>query len=369
MFQMEVQAVKFRGMVDAAGQRYPAGWVPGFGFGAAPVEQATALNLREWYPRAIAARPRASADLKKRYLRQFDIYVPDWLADKPLTEITTEDAGVWVTSLTEAAPVGRKNGGKRATRPAAPKTAHNVFGTVSSVMKQAVQDEHVRRNVFSGLGIGLKDRSSKEQVHLDGEEFELVHAELAPKEAELARWLFQSGMRWGEATALQWRDIDYDASMASVRRAWKRLPDNSYALGKPKTPRSNRTIVMPAEMLAAIRVRDPRYQKVRASDPSSLEEFIFGRDGHEGEQISHSVYYEHWLAAVGRAQENGLLKRPRIHDLRHSHATLLLAAGVDIVTVSLRLGHSSVAITGDTYGHQSKGANAMVLAALEDKSG
>lgn len=352
-FKTKPQAIKFRGLVDAAGQQWPENWVPGVGF-VTPRRAPGGITLREWFPRAVAARPRASAEQKERYLKQFAKYVPDELADMPLEEITEEVAGAWVTGMLEGEGL-----------PSVPsaKTVHNVFGTVSSVVKQAVRNGLVERNTFAGLGAGLMaDRA--EQVHLSEEEFDLVQSHLQGVDAELAEWLFESGMRFGEATALRWRDLEYAKGTAGVVQAWKRGPDSTYVPGPPKTLRSRRTIVMPAATLARVRARDPRFQRGRRS-LAAAEGLVFTTAS--GERITQNVFYRTWMRAVQAAHDEGLLKTPRIHDLRHSHATLLLGKGVDILTVSRRLGHSSVAVTGDIYGHLGKSSDEAILAALDRK--
>ena len=309
------------------------------------------MTLREWFPQAIAARPRASAELKHRYVRMLENWVPEDLMDRPMDTITEVEAGQWVSWLL--------------AQGLSAKTVHNVSGTISSVVKQAMRAEVVRRNVFVGLGAGLRD-DPPERVFLEPDEFELVRCELQPHLAELATFLYWTGMRFGEATALQWRDIDYRRSTVRVNRSWKRTEDNSYVLGKPKTKNSVRTIVVTPEILTALHERDPGQpphdSALTAVDAAHALVFT-----HDGQRVTQSVFYQvHWQPAVKRAQANGLSKTPRVHDLRHSHASYLLDRGIDILNVSHRLGHSSVAVTGDIYGHRSAGADARILAAMAD---
>lgn len=378
-FSTPTAAKGFRGLVEGNRGQYPEGWIPHHGWAAvAPPEEV--LTLRAWFPRAIAARPRSSAANKARCQRQFDIYVPASLADVPMADVTREMAGVWVTNLTtQPAPGERaRHGGPQGTsraslrrqrlaKPptkaphvASPKLAHNVFGTISSAFKQAVRDDLIRRNPFEGLGADLANQGTKEQIHLDEDEFELMFAALRPDFAELARFAFVSGMRFGEITSLQWRDLNYQTGTASVRRAWKRNADNVYYLGAPKgKSKAKRTIVIDPTMMATLRLRDPR-RDGRLATPDDVESYVFLNQA--GARVTQSVYAHAWRKAVKVAQSRGLTKRPRFHDLRHSHATMLLSNGVSIVTVSLRLGHSSVAVTGDTYGHQGTGDDAAILA-------
>jgi len=363
-FTSKEQANVFRGLVDANRQRWPQGWVPGRGFVTEPT-QGVGLTLREFFPVAIAARPGASADLKKRYLRQFERYVPDALKDKPMAKISGTDAGAWVAGL-QSQPSGK---GKKLSA----KTAHNIFGTVSSVMKQALADGLVERNPFVGLGKGMRSNAPT-MVCLEPAEFALIESELAavePLYAEFAAFLFWTGLRFGEATALVWDDIDYATSTVNVVKAWKRQEDNSYQVGEPKTKNGLRTVVLDEETIAALRARDPRLTALTRTAVAGAGQSLVFPNAVKGGRLSQSVFYQvYWLQAVGDARRrSGLTKLPRVHDLRHSHASFLLGNGVDILTVSRRLGHGSVAITGDVYGHVTANSNSRVLAAMKRGKG
>lgn len=72
----------------------------------------------------------------------------------------------------------------------------------------------------------------------------------------------------------------------------------------------------------------------------------------KGERIIHKLYWHHyWVPAVKAAQAHGLKKSPRIHDLRHTHASWLIQDGVSLFTISRRLGHASTRTTEQVYGH------------------
>jgi len=333
-FASRVVANKFRGKVDAADQRYPEGWTPGHGF-VEQEETVPELTLRDWFPRAIAARPSAASGTKENYKRVFQRHVSDELKDMPLTKITREMAGGWVAGLVAAKSA---------------KTAHNIHGLISSVFKQAVEDGLVERNVFVKLGPDLVP--SRSVTILEPEEFELLLSCFRPPYNEFTEWLYKSGMRFSEAIALQWRDIDFRRGLIRVERAWKRQGDGSMILGPPKTKAGTRTIAMPADLLARM-----------ASRRQGPTDHVFLNK--HGNLLSQSVYFKTaWEPALKAAQGKGLNKTPRIHDLRHSHASLLLERGVPILTVSRRLGHSSVAVTGDVYGHLMGTSDDAVIAAL-----
>jgi len=124
-FGDRAQARRFAGMVMAAGERYPAGWVPGHGFDDLPpgaAEQSGAgrsaavpagggPTLAEWFARAVAARTTANERSKADMRRDFDRHVPAWLAGTPVDRLTREQAGLWVNQLrSQRRGVGRPAG-------------------------------------------------------------------------------------------------------------------------------------------------------------------------------------------------------------------------------------------------------------------
>jgi hypothetical protein len=93
-FPTEAGAIKFRGLVDSAGQRYPEGWAPGRGF--IQVESEGGPTLAQWFQRAVDSRPGANNRTRSDYRRDFVTHVPEWLASKPIETITREDVGKWL---------------------------------------------------------------------------------------------------------------------------------------------------------------------------------------------------------------------------------------------------------------------------------
>jgi integrase len=94
------------------------------------------------------------------------------------------------------------------------------------------------------------------------------------------------------------------------------------------------------------------------------DEFVFTVPG--GQPVRHSNWYNRvWLPTLDRANALGMKKRPRIHDLRHSHVSWLIAAGRPVPAISRRLGHESITTTIDRYGHMLPDVDDDTIAALE----
>lgn len=335
-FDTAAGAVRFRGMVDAAGGRWPKGWVSGYGMVGAPVTTGTGLTLAQWFPRAIAARSGANPRTRDDYQRDFDRNVPGWLADKAIEEITREDVGRWLIELQ-----GRLS----------PKSIHNTHSTVSSVMKDALSDNLVLRNPFAGQSRKVPLRH-EEMCFLTPVEFLQFREQVAWRYRPFIDFLFTTGLRFGEATALKPQHVDLVGMRLNVVTAWKRQPGGEYLSQEPKTAKARRTISLTkkqVEMLEELIV------------PGQL---IFRNN--IGTRISQSTFHKDtWTPALARAGEAGFTKRPRPHDLRHSHAAYLLSIGQPMLAVSRRLGHASITTTNDRYGHLLPQVDLDLVAAME----
>lgn len=350
------QARRFRGLVIAAGERYPAGWVAGHGFVAdrqpgGPAgppgtgSSAGAPTLAAWFDRAVAARTTANARSKADMRRDFRRYVPSWLAGIPVDRITREDAGLWVNQL-RTQPRGGP--AARAHQPVSAKTIHNVHGHLSGAMNDAVRDGLAPRNPFTGLLRGLPRAPAEEMVCLTPEEFRLLRGAFAPHYQPFVTFLYATGLRFGEITALGPEHFDLVHRTVRVARAWKFEPGRGAYLGSPKTARAARTVTLNdgvAQMVTPL-VEAARTRPRSPGEPALV--FV----NTLGDRIQNGSFHgRHWNPAVTAAVDAGLTQRPRVHDLRHSHASLMLAEGNSMYAVSRRLGHASITTTDSRYSH------------------
>lgn len=158
--------------------------------------------------------------------------------------------------------------------------------------------------------------------------------------------LASTGMRRGEALGLAWDAVDLDASRLAVRRA---LVNVAYKLefSEPKTEKSRRSVALDPGTVDALRA----HRKAQAEERLALgpawhdHGLVFTReDGQPVHPDRASKLFDQHVNTAG-------LPRIRLHDLRHTHATLALQAGIHAKVVSERLGHSTIAMTLDTYSH------------------
>ena len=157
--------------------------------------------------------------------------------------------------------------------------------------------------------------------------------------------LAMTGLRRGEALGLRWEDVDLEAGRLCVRRALIPAAERSL-FSEPKTARGRRVVALDPQTVEVLKGQAARQLDEQAADRE------LGRHGaglHErGRQALHPGSS---AASFGKAVKEAMLPDIRLHDLRHTHATLALQAGIHPKVVSERLGHATVSITLDTYSH------------------
>lgn len=157
-----------------------------------------------------------------------------------------------------------------------------------------------------------------------------------------------TGMRPGEYLALRWKDIDFDTGTVSVQRALV-TRGNSVRFQSRKTARSKRTVKLPPTALAALRThrKEQAAQRLAAGPSHEDQDLVFAYlDGRPLDE--RNLVRRHFKPIPERT---GLPRDPRLYDLRHTCATLLLQACKNPKVVSERLRHASVTLTLDTYSH------------------
>lgn len=274
------------------------------------------------------------------------------------------------------------------------KSLSNQRGLLHGVLERCVDEGHLTKHPGKKLrlpqvtrALDAEDDDGAEMVCLTHEEFGLLYDATAEHYRPLMRFLVGTGARWGEAVALRRGDVDLSAGHVRIRRALKWSPDGNHTIGPPKTRKSRRTIALPGEVLEDLR------ELVRGKSSSELV-FTAPRGG----MIAHRTFWsDHWRPALWRAQHcaehrepdcrcgtahpkrckvhdappgpcgcpGTLPSEPRIHDLRHTHASWLLAAGIPIHVVQDRLGHESIQTTVDTYSHLMPDARKAAAAAAD----
>lgn len=154
----------------------------------------------------------------------------------------------------------------------------------------------------------------------------------------------ETGMREGEICALKWDDVDFQNNYIRVNKTLSKI-DGEMIIKQPKTQRSNRTIAIMEKTAQELKKLRKLQLEMRLKTGINYEYVCCWLE--DGRPYLPNYITKNFIKFIN---DNNFSKI-RFHDLRHTHATLLLKAGVNPKIVSERLGHSSVSITLDIYSH------------------
>lgn len=224
-----------------------------------------------------------------------------------------------------------------------------VHQTVSAIFNFAIKEEYTLRNPAREVG-NIDDEVTKHVNYWTLEEFkEFISVVDDYLYKTLFMTLYYSGMRKGEISALTWKDINFDANTISID---KTAYDTDVTT--PKTMSSIRTLEMPKYVMSML-----QQLKMIKEPAQKLGYFVFGK------------YYDHLPAAtLDRYYDDYVkktqLKKIRIHDFRHSHASYLINKGAIPAVVAKRLGHKDIAMTLNTYSHLYPSTENEIIVQMED---
>lgn len=261
------------------------------------------------------------------------------LGDYPLDAITKTDVGKWIEWQNSHVT-------QRGTKITA-KTISNYHGLLSSALAAAVEERIIETNVAHKTRLPQGRRKSP--VFLTHAQFNSILFFVPQWYKPLALFLVGTGARWSEATALTWADIQTEMTppLVTIDKAWKRQAEGSPIVSMPKSKRANRTLSIWGDLLDAI-------------GPQRSPESLVFTSRYTNNRQTPSVFREMWDKAAKQAMDPDLCekhglslvtRKPRLHDLRHTHASWLIAAGAPLPFVQNRLGHESITTTVNIYGH------------------
>lgn len=231
-------------------------------------------------------------------------------------------------------------------------TVRTTYTVLRAVLDAAVRDGHVADNVAARVkrpAVSGRADGRDEARHMTPTEVRAVlDAAKGTRYAAVLSLIAGTGMRRGEALALRWEDVDLEAGVLRVRGTLSRV-DGELVRTNPKTAKSTREIPVTPGVVALIRSHRDAQAAERTWAESTWAEsgFVFATEF--GRPIDPRNLFRAFVAAVKRSGVDP--EGVGLHTLRHSAATGMLDAGIPLHVVSRILGHSSVAITGDIYGH------------------
>lgn len=188
----------------------------------------------------------------------------------------------------------------------------------------------------------------------------LQHADIQHR--AIVQLLLYTGMRRGELCGLSWRDIDFNTSVIHVRRSSLYLSDRGIFEDSTKNATSRRSIKVPKDAMDTLYIYHAWQEQQRQQLGDGWQESDRVFTAWNGSPI-HPDNITSWFSRFVRTHD---LPAISLHSLRHTNATLLIAAGVNLQTVAARLGHASVTTTGKIYAHAIQSADAAAADTLQD---
>jgi integrase len=226
-----------------------------------------------------------------------------------------------------------------------PSTVRNTLMPLRAIFRRAVARGEVALNPTSGLELPAME-GARDRIASPAEAAELLAA-LPERDRALWATAMYAGLRRGELLALRWEDVDLAAGVIHVERSW----DVKEGAVGPKSRAGRRTVPIPAVL------RDYLVEhKLRSGRHVGL---VFGTD-----------YAQPFTPSNVRKRANAAWIRAGfepigLHECRHTFASLMIAAGVNAKSLSTYMGHSSVTITLDRYGHLMPGNESEAAARLD----
>lgn len=243
----------------------------------------------------------------------------------------------------------------------AARTVGHAHRLLAVVLRRAVENGSLTRNVAS---IRKPPAVEVQEIEiLSPDQVKAILSALGAKGGHalypIAALCLATGLRRGEALGLQWGDIDLDRAVLRVERSVEETKAG-LRVKAPKTKRGRRNIGLPRDAVELLRRHRKEQLELRlALGQGGQPTLVFSTI--DGELLSPDKLSRDWRR-VGQAKK---LPRVSFHALRHTHASTLIKAGVDILTISRRLGHAKAAMTLDVYGHLIEGSDAAAAKAIE----
>lgn len=293
------------------------------------------LTLEEWSERWLAGRRVRPSTMARdeSYLRSL---ILPYLGPRSLNRLAPEEFRVWILELEKA--------GK------APATIRKAWQLVGQLVDQAVEDGRIARSPLPKQP-GIAPAARDDMKVLTPAQIDQLAEAIDHRYRAMVITAAYTGLRWGETAGLRLEDLDLLRGQIRVSHTLTEV-SGEVRLGPPKTKRSARAVSISRTLAQELGQHIGRY-------PDSGG-WVFPAPA--GGPIRATNWRRRiWAPAVARAG----LEPLRFHDLRHTHASLLIAQGEHPKVIAERLGHSSITVTFDVYGHLMPGIDDQVAERLD----
>jgi integrase len=300
------------------------------------------LTVRQWLTVWLGTiREEVSPKTHERYGEIVDNFLVPELGALPITKVSPVHIS---TAYARWATEGRRDGKPGGLSPQSRRHVHRIL---KAALGRAVEHQLIARNPADVLARHLPKVERKEMTTLTAEQAARL---LEAIKRNRVYWpvliALSTGMRRGEILALRWKNIDLDRGVARVVESLEQTK-TALRFKAPKTEKA-RAITLPSFIVEELRrLKLQQAEELLALGVrQSVETLACARP--DGEPMPPRSLTHEFAKVAGRVKD---IPRVRFHDLRHSHATQLLSAGVHPKVAQERLGHSTITTTLDLYSH------------------
>jgi integrase len=275
---------------------------------------------------------------RENYRYIADGHIVPTLGNKAVAKLTVADVQRLLATKLEGGPNGEP-------RPLSVSTVQRIRSVLVQALNECVVDGTLTRNV-AALTRAPKAKRKEGRTLMPDEAKRLLAALQEHRLGTLFTLMLSTGMRRGEALGLRWEDVDLNAGVVVIRRQLQRVC-GELITNDVKTARSRRAVDLAPPVVSALK---------RHRSDQSAERMVWGGNRDDtgfvfttraGMPLDPRNVYRDFQGICVKAE----LGKWHPHELRHSAASLMLAEGVPLQVVSEVLGHSSIRMTADVYGH------------------
>jgi integrase len=310
----------------------------------APSNQTLSEYLTAWLE---VQRARLRPSTYESYERNIRTHVLPRLGGRRLDRLTAADLdGLYSDLLLRGRKIGRN------TRDQAPglsaRTVNYVHVILHRALSDAVRKAMLLRNVADLADPPRQRSDQRPEMRTWTAEQSATFLEFIGADREHPAYLLAltTGMRRGEILGLRWRDVDLEGARLSIRQTVIAV-DHEVVISTPKTAKGRRSVSLPPGAVTALRAHRKRQNEERLAMGAGYEDhdlvFAYGSGG----PLDPEAFSQRFTRRV-RASDLPMI---RLHDLRHTYASIALAAGIHPKVVSEALGHANISITLDCYSH------------------
>jgi site-specific recombinase XerD len=305
-------------------------------------------KVSEWVGTCIDRKRKLAASTARRYRQSLKWQIePSTLGRMRIRQVQKKQVEAWIEVLIAQKP---QNNDSESLNP---HSIRNAFAPLRMAFNIAVTDGLIPKNPCKGVELPQPDDEeirplSPEEVNVL---FELLNTSEQGKRhrnTALYHVAIRCGLRQGELLGLRWKDIDLEKRELRVAG---QLKDKAHST-RGKTPNARRAVPLSADTVEALHWHKQNQEEERAikSESWNAAKLVFVSEN--GTPLGPSNVDRQFDALLKRAQLPDIC----FHGLRHTYVALSIAAGVDLYTVSRRMGHNSITVTADKYGHLYQGS-------------